>query len=62
MFFQHRLIQSTELVLVDLDDFFRGSSITSKQTEPLKKQLKAVLATENWVGTACVLETATRRG
>lgn len=28
---------------------------------PLKKRLKAALARENWVGTACVLETVSRR-
>lgn len=33
-----------------------------KETVPLKKQWNSVLATEkNWVGTACVLETASRR-
>lgn len=39
---------------------FGGSSIKPKQTVSLMKQLKTVLAIENWVGTACVLETASR--
>lgn len=50
---------STESVYVDLDEFFEAAVL--HRSKLIKKRLKAVLAIENWVGTACVLEKASRR-
>lgn len=54
------LLQDSLILLTNHCDlgFNECSSDTPKQTVPLKKRLKAVLAVENWVGTACVLEIA----
>lgn len=61
IFLHYRLISNYRSQCLQIWMSFWGISITPKQTVAIMKRLKAVLAVENWVGTACVLETASRR-